>query len=186
MCSSLSWTLSHRISTGNAQYNWLVSTLQTARNTAGVDWIFVVANDAMYLSPSSATRNTTTSFRDLYHPIFMQRSVHMVISGSAPRYERQGVLKFFTTQPNNPALSQHDLQTPNYEWFSVGFEGGASLFVNVGTAGQSHIAGTTPPNYYTKKQSTTEKGYLHLQFSNFGSEFSGSFYTTANVQVDSV
>jgi hypothetical protein len=172
-------------STSNAQYNWLVSTLQTARNTAGVDWIFVIANDAMYLSPSSATRNTTTSFRDLYHPIFMQRSVHMVISGSAPRYERQGVLKFFTTQPNNPALSQHDLQTPNYEWFSVGFEGGASLFVNVGTAGQSHIAGTTPANYYTKKQSTTEKGYLHLQFSNFGSEFSGSFYTTADVQVDS-
>jgi hypothetical protein len=159
--------------------------LSTARNTAGVDWIFVVANDAMYMSPSSATRSTVASLRDNYHQLFMQRSVHMVISGSVPRYERQGVLKYFSTQPANPALSQHDLQTPNYEWFSVGFEGGASLFVNVGTAGQTHIAGTTPPNYYTKKQSTSEKGYLHLAFSNFGSEFQGSFYTTANVQVDS-
>jgi hypothetical protein len=172
-------------STSSPQYSWVSSTLQTARNTAGVDWIIVVAHDTPYMSESSSPDDFDDSFRDVYHPLFVLRSVHMVISGSAPRYERQGILKYFTTQPLNPAFSQHDLQTPNYEWFSVGFEGGGSLFVNVGTAGQTHIPVSGALKYYTKFASATQKGYLHLQFSNFGSEFTGTFYTTTNTQVDS-
>jgi hypothetical protein len=173
---------------GNAHYNWVKQDLETARQRPGITWLIVVVNDNMYaptnlgnFDPQPNPSQPSTSLRDVYHPLFMANSVHLVISGGTNMWYQTRAIKYNPAAPDSPIIVQVDQATSSasmdYTWFDKGLEGGASVFVSVGTIGLTPVGTSntdlpTSPGAYVAIWGGVEpkKSYNVIQFSNFGTK----------------
>ena len=114
---------------GTPHYNFAQNDLQSAGSDPAHPWIIVSFHRVPYLSPNT-TLSPSTSVRKVYHPLFQQYGVDLVLDGHMHAYERSYPLKFNSANPGSPIIETTG--TNNYN-DPVG-----QIFATAGTGGQSH------------------------------------------------
>ena len=155
---------------GSEQYNFVLQDLKKASENKEVNWIIVSSYGPLYTSPSE--HKAYSSLRDLYHPIFEQYGVDLVLSGHNHNYQRTYPITFNPNDSSKPVVTNE--HTTSYD--GDGQKGGI-VFAIVGTAGVNFYSfdGQAP---FISKQFAGDFGFLNIDISNANSRstLTGTFY----------
>lgn len=156
---------------GSPQYAFVKKDLTDAAANPANDWIFVISNRVMYASQTTTeTKYILKELRDLYHPIFQEKGVHVVIQGDFHNYQRSYPLNFSTTDSDIPILIQ-SANEPDYS-IPIGYtaiqddeDNVGTIFLVDGTASEKHhdIVG---PSFFTVANNAVDNGYLEFFLRN--------------------
>jgi hypothetical protein len=122
----------------------------------------------MYTLPS--THPAITSLRSIYHPLFEQYGVDLVLQGHNHNYQRTYPIKFNSVNPGHPI--ETSTNTTNY------IDPDGQIFVTVGTGGDSLYPFTDQKDsekYYYVNQ-YIGFGILNVDITNNGRALTGKFY----------
>jgi hypothetical protein len=150
---------------GSAQYEFVVDDLSRASSSSTIDWIVV----AMHRYPYSLLGVTQPEddLREIYHPLFQQYGVDLVLSGHEHNYQRTYPLRFNSADPSHPIItdsSPNSYKDPQAPIFLIIGTGGVNLFPQVGQ--QSYIA-----------SKHVGYGFLNIDVTNNGTTLVGTFYS---------
>ena len=154
----------------SAQYNKIVSYLQSASKNPNVDFIVVTASNAAYgqlpdNDPDNPRAKLDADFRKFYHPLFTQYGVHLVVTSGLNNYQRTHVLGFNESNPVTPT-PYFTTEAPNYIIAAGAKNFGAtgSIFVNTtsGTKKPIHNVPTANVLAYVH-QTVIPTGVLYLK-----------------------
>jgi|SRR5215831_175099 len=170
----------------SAQYTFVKNDLNVASLRGDIDWIVVGFSQPFYsaggASPPPGKPTTTpfdpAKFRDIYHPMFDQYLVDLVLQGHVENYQRTPPLSYNAASPANPTVT--DIATNNY------VDPVGEIFLNIGTGGHALDSKTSlmSPPAYILKADNMHYGYVWLSFSLQSSILTGIFYGTDNVSLD--
>jgi hypothetical protein len=153
-------------SIGSAQYNFAHDDLQSAASDPAIDWIIVSFHRPIYISPNT-THATSPSFRQIYHPIFQQYGVDLVLQAHHHSYERSYPLRFNNADPANPIIDTSSVNDYN--------DPAGQIFATVGTGGQSFYHFTSKgPAFVT--QSENIFGFLNIDILDEGMTLRATFF----------
>lgn len=133
---------------GSAQHDFVESELEDAASDSSIDWIIVAMHKQAYASPSSGT-HTYSTLRDVYHPLFDEHGVDLVLQAHAHVFERSYPIEYNPDSPRNP------IRTDTAREFYEDPEG--VIFATVGTAGASPT-----PDFDGRRS------YIEDQYEDFG------------------
>jgi concanavalin A-like lectin/glucanase superfamily protein/calcineurin-like phosphoesterase family protein len=160
----MSTETAHNIS--SAQYNFVHYDLQNAASNQSIDWIIVANHRPAYISPHNSG-SLSSSFRHIYHPIFQQYDVDLVLQAHHHAYERSYPLKFNSTDPSYPIIdtsSTRDYNDPD-----------GQIFATVGTGGQYSYHFTGKDAAFVT-QLTDTYGFLNIDILNDGKTLKATFF----------
>jgi Calcineurin-like phosphoesterase len=149
----------------SAQYDFVVNDLQTASQNPNIDWIIVNMHEWVYRASNYNPHNDDLA--EVYHPLFDQYDVDLVLSGHDHKYHRTYPIKFNPSNPISPMITDDEPRNyidPQGQIYAVVGTGG----VNLGT-----IVGTSP---FIVKHQDDFFGQLDIRFTNNGSKLDGRFY----------
>jgi Calcineurin-like phosphoesterase len=162
---------SHRnpYSSGSAQYNFVVNDLQSASQNPNIDWIIVYVHDWVYRSSSSNPNNDDLG--EVYHPVFDQYDLDLVLSGHIHSYQRTFPLRYNADNPASPTITStnaNDYTDPE-----------GAIYATVGTGGHSlrDISGKAP---FVSSQQDDFFGQLDIKITDNGNRMEGKFYRNSN------
>jgi len=169
-------------SKGSSQYNFVVNELQKASQDANIKWIVVYLHKQMYTSPnecgSSSCSNTgsdATNLRNIYHPLFDQYGVDLVLNGHLHNYQRTYPIKYDSGSPSSPIKACSNSNTyGNCQ---------GQIFATVGTGGVN-IHALSGKSSFVAFQQDDRFGALDLNIENNGDTLAGRYYTNDGVQRD--
>jgi predicted MPP superfamily phosphohydrolase len=157
-------------SSGSAQFNFVKNDLQAASQNPNIKWIIVSLHKPMYSSPNACGDSACqglASLRDIYHPLFDQYGVDLVLEGHTHSYQRTYPLKFNSADKSKP------IQTSTNKNTYTNPEG--QVYAIVGTGGASfHSLGSRA--YFTATQHGSAFGILDIIISNDGSKLDAKNY----------
>lgn len=161
----LTMKIESRYLTNSSQYNFVVNDLRTAFQDPNVDWIIVSIHDWVYRSSSTNPHNDDLA--EVYHPLFDQYDVDLVLSGHDHKYHRTYPLEFNLDNPASPKMT--DNSNSDY------IEPEGQVYVVVGTGGSQlgPIVGSSP---FVVSQHDNFFGQLDIKFTNDGGKLEGKFY----------
>ncbi|CAN5470443.1 hypothetical protein BH18THE1_BH18THE1_17670 [soil metagenome] len=169
-------------SKGSSQYNFVVSELQKASQDSNIKWIVVYLHKELYTSPntcgSSSCSNTgsePTNLRNIYHPLFDQYGVALVLNGHLHNYQRTFPIKYDSGSPSSPIKACSNTN-------SYGNCKG-QIYATVGTGGVN-IHGLSGKASWVVYQQDDRFGALDLNIENSGNTLAGRYYTNDGVQRD--
>ena len=113
---------------GSAQYNFVVNDLQSAAQNPNINWIIVNIHQWIYRSSSSNAINDDVA--EIYHPLFDQYGVDLVLAGHDHKYHRTYPIKYNPSNPPNPIVTStntNDYADPQGAIFAVVGTGGINL-----------------------------------------------------------
>ncbi len=156
------------------QFNFVKQELEKASKDPNIDWIVVYFHKPMYTSPSK--HEGLTSLRDIYHPLFDQYNVDLVLSGHNHNYQRTFPLTFNTDDSDRPIIVN---KNPN-----IYSEIGAPIFITSGTGGTGlHSLGAPQAEFNVKQFG--KFGHLDIDVSRDASnKLIGTFYDLAGNKLD--
>ena len=152
------------------QFDFVKGQLETARTTAGVDFIMVVCNKAFYMTLASndAALTIDNTLRTTYHKLFIDNGVHVVICGQTRNYQRHHVLGYNAGTPDSPG-TYFGLQAPSYT-IPAGqknFGNTGCLFINIGTGGMkpthTPLTNKSYTLFSTAMTNTSSVGYMMIK-----------------------
>lgn len=137
---------------GSKQYDYIVATLNAAKDNPNVDFIVVHCNKAFYatLAANDPAQTIDGRLRTTYHKMFEDKGVHVVISGQFRNYQRQKVLSWNAGGPDAPG--EYTTGAPNFTIATgqKGFGPGIGcLFIVNGTGGRRPYHTLATPKSYT-------------------------------------
>jgi calcineurin-like phosphoesterase family protein len=166
------------------QYKFVKNDLANASSDPNVDWTVVYYHKPAYISPNQHTinqQNVTVSytpdanFRDLYHPLFDEYGVDLVIQGHQHAYERSYPITYNWT--NVSSNSSKPVITDSNITYYRNTEG--ETFATVGTGGQGIYEFTGKDPYIITQYEGF--GFLNVNVinndNNSGTTLSAKFYT---------
>jgi hypothetical protein len=160
---------------GTPQYNFAKADLQKAASDPSVQWIIVSFHRLMYGSPNDHNVTSATSLRKVYHPLFQQYGVDLVLDGHMHSYERSYPLKFNSANPGSPIIESTSTSTYNDP---VG-----QVFATVGTGGFSHHTFTSKSAAFAT-QANGVYGFLNIDMLNNGQTLTATFYSNGGTTKD--
>jgi predicted phosphohydrolase len=125
-------------SASSAQRTFVAADLAAAASNSNIKWIIVY-----YHKPSltaSSNHSALTDFRDIYHPLFDQYKVDLVIAGHNHGMQRSWPIKHNTSSPTSPTI----MSTASNNIFT-NIDG--RIFIVAGAGGRSHHSISSPPSY---------------------------------------
>lgn len=170
---------------GSSQYEFVVEDLADAAADPATDWIIVMTNRVMYASATDTEpKFVLGELRDLYHPIFEQYGVHIVIQGDFHNYQRSYPLKYNldTTGSSDQPILVQSANDPDYT-IAVGYDkiedsgDVGTIFLVDGTGGAQHH-NVLGPSFFTVAHNETDWGYIEFFLKNTSTErkITGIFY----------
>jgi predicted MPP superfamily phosphohydrolase len=159
-------------SSSSAQFNFVKNDLQAASQNPNIKWIIVSLHKPLYSSPNTCSDSACDgleSFRDIYHPLFDQYGVDLVLEGHTHSYQRTYPLKFNSADKSKPIQTSTNKDTysnPDGQIYTIVGTGGASFHTLSGQA------------YFTATQNALagRYGILDVVISNDGNKLEGKFY----------
>jgi hypothetical protein len=117
------------------------------------------------------------SFRDLYHNLFNEYGVDLVLAGHIHNYQRSYPLIYNSDNPSNPIIEQSAILANggDNEENNVYVEAQGTVFAIVGTGG-AKLHGLDDQTYFTANQ-FEDHGFLELKMINNGKSLAGQFYS---------
>jgi hypothetical protein len=154
-------------STGSSQNVFVKNDLAAAAANPNIDWIIVYFHKPMYSSPSSCSScSGESSLRDIYHPIFDQYGVDLVLEGHTHDYQRSFPIKFNSNSKSNPTIT--DTNRNNY------IDPAGEIHAIVGTGGVNFHSLSSQKSFIAFQQSN-RFGYLNIDIQNNGTNLIGKF-----------
>ncbi len=161
-------------SENSQQFNFVKQELEKASKDPNIDWIVVYYHKPMYAS--STKHEGLTSFRDIYHPLFDQYKVDLVLAGHNHNYQRTFPLHFNEADSDIPIIVNKNPNTYN--------QIGAPIFITSGTGGTGlHSLGTQAE--FNAKQ-FGKFGHINIDVSRGASsdKLIGTFYDLTGNKLD--
>jgi 3',5'-cyclic AMP phosphodiesterase CpdA len=151
---------------GSEQYDFVKDDLEKASTNSSIRWIVANFHRPIYTALDEHLPNV--SFRDIYHPIFDQYGVDLVLQGHVHNYQRSYPLEYNPSDSSNPIVTTNE--KTNYA------EPQAPIFVIVGTGGVgfSQLSNRSSFNVY---QTVGSYGFLNIDITNDGMTMKATFYT---------
>jgi hypothetical protein len=151
---------------GSAQHTFVTSDLASAACNDSIKWIVVFLHKPAYASIGTVHPGVLTILRDVYHPIFEQFGVDLVIQAHNHNYERSYPITYNPIQPENPTIT--DASTSSYNNPS------GQIFVVAGTGG-NFLYGFENQEPYVITQAVAH-GFFNVDIVDDGLTMSGTFY----------
>ena len=112
---------------GSEQYTFVQNDLAKAAADPNIDWIVVAHHEHPYASTKNEIIHTAIKWKKVYHPLFEQYGVDLVLQGHQHNYQRTYPIKYNSDTPINPIITDRNTNTyTNPE---------GQIFVTVGTGG---------------------------------------------------
>lgn len=160
---------------GSEQYNFVLEDLKKASENENVNWIVVSSYGPPYTSPSEHT--AFKELREVYHPIFEQYGVDLVLSGHNHNYQRTYPLTYNPSDTGEPTVT--NTAATDYDGQKDGI-----VFAIVGTAGVNFYSfnGQAP---FVDTQFANKFGFLNIDISNGNpdTKLTGTFYDNKGGQI---
>lgn len=160
---------------GSEQYNFVLEDLKKASENENVNWIVVSSYGPPYTSPSEHT--AFKELREVYHPIFEQYGVDLVLSGHNHNYQRTYPLTYNPNDSGEPTVT--NTAASNYDGQKDGI-----VFAIVGTGGVNFYSfnGQAP---FVDTQFANKFGFLNIDISNGNPDIklTGTFYDNKGGQI---
>jgi hypothetical protein len=154
-------------SSGSAQNLFVKNDLASAAADPNIDWIIVFFHKPMYSSPNSCSScGGETALRDLYHPLFDQYDVDLVLEGHTHNYQRSYPIKYNPSNPSNPIVT--DTNKINYN------DPQGQIYSIVGTGGVNFHS-LSGQSSFTASQQAIRFGHLNIDIINNGTTLVGKF-----------
>ena len=154
-------------SSGSSQNVFVKNDLAAAAANPNIDWIIVYFHKPMYSSPSSCSScSGESSLRDIYHPIFDQYGVDIVLEGHTHDYQRSFPIKFNSNSKSNPIIT--DTNRNNY------IDPAGQIHAIVGTGGVNFHSLNSQKSFIAFQQSN-RFGHLNIDIQNNGTNLIGKF-----------
>jgi hypothetical protein len=149
----------------SAQYEFVKNDLSQAAADPNIEWIIVYFHNPMYSSPNRVIPNNIS--RDMYHPLFDEYGVDLILQGHNHNYQRSYPLKYNPSNSSNPVITTAEKNKYN--------DPTGVIFLIVGTGGQSlyQLDGRYP---FTVVQDTLTYGFLNIGIVNEGLTMNATFY----------
>ncbi len=160
---------------GSEQYNFVLEDLKKASENENVNWIVVSSYGPPYTSPSEHT--AFKELREVYHPIFEQYGVDLVLSGHNHNYQRTYPLTYNPNDTGEPTVT--NTVATDYDGQKDGI-----VFAIVGTGGVNFYSfnGQAP---FVDTQFANKFGFLNIDISNGNpdTKLTGTFYDNKGGQI---
>src|SRR5215203_3381345 len=144
--------------TTSSQYSFAVNDLKAASSNSNIDWIVVAFHKPLYDVPcSSDSCDDEDEFRNIYHPLFDQYGVDLVLYGHAHNYVRSFPIQYDSSTPDSPIITSSNQN--NY------VDPDGQVFVQSGAGGRS-LRDLTGTESYNAFQSDSEFGILNIDVIN--------------------
>ena len=170
-------------SSGSAQYNFVISDLQSASQNPNINWIIVYIHKQFYTSPNTCsagscenTASDSTNLRNTYHAKFEQYGVDLVLNGHVHNYQRTFPIKYDSGSPSSPTVTSTNTNSytnPTGQIFAVVGTGGVNFHALSGKAS------------WVAKQQDDKFGQLDIKITNNGAKLEGRFYSNGGSILDS-
>jgi hypothetical protein len=143
---------------GSEQYIFVQNDLAKAAADPNINWIVLVHHSQKYASTKNYDIPEEREWNNIYHPLFEQYNVDLVVQGHQHNYQRTYPIKYDSGTPMNPIIT--DKNKSNY----TNPEG--QIFATVGTGGVNHhkLNGNKAP--YTVIAQDEEFGFLNVDIIN--------------------
>lgn len=160
------------------QFKFVKNDLQQASKDPKVKWIIVNMHKPVYTSPngcSSSSCKGSKTLRDIYHPLFDQYGVDLVLEAHVHSYQRSFPIKYNTDNPSKPTITssnKNNYNNPN-----------GVIFAIVGTGGINFhgLEGKAP---FIASQQGNKFGALEIKITNDGNTIEGKFYANDGSKKD--
>lgn len=160
---------------GSEQYNFVLEDLKKASENENVNWIVISSYGPPYTSPSEHT--AFKELREVYHPIFEQYGVDLVLSGHNHNYQRTYPLTYNPNDSGEPTVT--NTAATDYDGQKDGI-----VFAIVGTGGVNFYSfnGQAP---FVDTQFANKFGFLNIDISNGNpdTKLIGTFYDNKGGQI---
>src|SRR5215213_10806261 len=154
-------------STSSSQNAFVKQDLAAAAANPNINWIIVYFHKPMYSSPNSCSScDGESSLRDIYHPIFDQYGVDIVLEGHAHDYQRSFPIKFNSNSKSNPIITNNNINNYN--------DPEGQIHAIVGTGGINFHSLDGKSSFIVYQQSN-KFGYLNIDIQNNGTNLIGKF-----------
>ena len=146
---------------GSEQYNFVLNNLRNSANNPDIKWIIVTMHNPVYSSPNGCSDSSCESdeeLSELYHPLFDNYGVDIVLQAHVRNYQRSFPLEFNQESPLNPTVtstSKGEYKNPKGAIFAIVGTGGGEL--------KHELEGNSPFMAY---QQDTKFGILDMHFSD--------------------
>jgi hypothetical protein len=164
-------------SSGSTQNTFVKQDLAAASQNPDIDWIIVYFHRPMYTSPNSCSScSGESSLRDIYHPLFDQYGVDLVLEGHAHDYQRSYPIKFNANSKSNPIITDPNNKN-NYIFSSNPINGKihGQIHSVIGTGGINFHSLKTPLKSFFVSGQSKEFGFLNIAIQNNGQTLVGKF-----------
>jgi hypothetical protein len=162
---------------GSEQYIFVQNDLAKAAADPNIDWIVIVHHEHPYASTKNEIIHTANKWKKVYHPLFEQYNVDLVVQGHQHNYQRTYPIKYNIDTPINPIITDRNRNTyTNPE---------GQIFLTVGTGGASlhSLNGNKAPYIITAEDQ--EHGFLNVDVTESNNNggttvLVGTFYSNDN------
>ena len=114
---------------GSKQYTFVQNDLAKAAADPNIDWIVLVHHSQKYAATKNYDIPEEREWNNIYHPLFEQYNVDLVVQGHQHNYQRTYPIKYDSDTPISPIITERNRST------NTNPEG--QIFLTVGTAGAS-------------------------------------------------
>lgn len=159
-------------SVGSSQHKFVTDDLATAAGDSNIKWIIVAIHKPLYASKNSgndATHEGYTSFRAIYHPIFDQRGVDLVLAGHTHDYQRTFPITYGGSSSANPVIQSTDPKNYNDP---------SGIIHVIAGAGGVNFYKLEDKSQFVSYQQDSRFGHLHVDITKNGDSqtLTGNFY----------
>src|ERR671911_2769300 len=124
---------------GSEQYIFVQNDLAKAAADPNIDWIIVSHHSQKYASTKNYDIPEEREWNNIYHPLFEQYNVDLVLQGHQHNYQRTYPIKYNSDSPKNPIITDTNKNTYTNP------EGQIYLTVGTGGAGLHKLNGNKAP-----------------------------------------
>lgn len=157
------------------QFNFIKEDLQNAASDPTIDWIVVFGHKPAYNSPCDSVCTGKQEFRNIYHPIFDQYGVDLILLAHVHSYMRYYPISYNNDQSSNPIIT-------NFNEFYYK-DPKNPITVIVGTGGESLMTLTGTKDYIAFQEDSFY-GHLNIDIINNGKVMVGTFISKDGYIID--
>jgi hypothetical protein len=154
---------------GSEQYRFVKNDLENIHNNTDIDWIIIFGFDPLYTS--STFHPADNDLRDLYHPLFSEHGVDLVLQAHNHNYQRTYPLIYNEQSPSKPIISDKNQQTY--------YDPEGEIYLTAGTAGAElhEFEGQRP---FIVRQ-LENHGFVNIDITDNGEKLISTFYENTDL-----
>jgi hypothetical protein len=177
----ISMSTEHPFEKGSKQYEFIKSDLAKTSTNSSIDWIVVHQHKPLY--STNQDKVEAEQLRDIYHKLFQQYDVDLVISSHNQYYERTYPILYNADfeKNTNKKVEPKPIITNNSQSVYSDKDNGI-IFLTVGTAGDELDPVKEKHKYYVHQES--KFGFLNVKIENDGKILVGQFHSNDGMVID--